>query len=245
MHRYEDEVVVVKTYVTNKNESLAEGKTIKSTNRKKERLLSGTRSQTGQTAHTQADMLSKISRAIGNIPNNGNEGEGNPIFWDMKGGYMMSNSKRLRMIPWNMLCDGDDKGSTIGNNTYDELMQTIRIGLHEDIQVTHYGGFGSKVIRDMDMLVTHCLSSAVPVSYNTGHSRSSDWELLARIILKASYKCVFHAAILNMARHNGEDGRRKIFLTSIGGGVFGNRSGWINDAILHLALLQKIQESQS
>jgi len=175
-------------------------------------------------------MLSDFSRAIGNIPTDDSDSKESPIFWDMVGGYTMSNSERLDMIPWNEFPDEDDGD---GNNAYDKLMQTIRIGVHDDIQVTHSGGFGSKIMQDTDIRVTHCLSSAVPVTYNMRGTRSKDWERLARIILKASYECVFHAAILNMMRHSGEAGSRKIFLTLVGGGAFGNRSRWINDAIVH------------
>jgi len=184
----------------------------------------------GQRKERQADMLSDFSRKIGN--NVDDNGGGKGVFWDMKGGYAMSNSKRLQKIPWNKFLTDDSNHC----NKYDELMQTLRIGIHEDIEVTHFGGFGIKKIQNKDMKVTHCLCSAVPVSYNTAHSRASDWEPLARIILKASYECVFHAAILNMMRHHNNEectGSRKIFLTKVGGGVFGNRSSWINDAIIH------------
>jgi len=231
LHHYEDEVVR-KTHATDKdhssNANTTPYKTTQTAAQKRKESSSDTSHQTGQSAHRQADMLSGFSRAIGNITSEGSEGS--TIFWDMKGGYMMSSSERLGKIPWSTFHNSDNEST---ENRYDELMQTIRIGVHEDIQVTHCGGFGSKAIQHTDMRVTHCLSSAVPVTYNAGSTRMRDWEPLARIILKASYECVFHTAILNMMRHNGEGGSHKIFLTLVGGGVFGNRGSWIKDAIMH------------
>jgi len=227
MHHYEDGVIAqTKSNPTDemkrKSSSTRTSSSSSNSNSKASYL-------TGQTEYRQADMLADFSRAIGNIPTDNSSSKGGPVFWDMIGGYVMSDSKRLKMIPWNEFLDEDDDG----NNKYDELMETIRIGVHDDIQVTHCDGFGSKSMQDKDIRVTHCLSSAVPVTYNSHLTSTSDWERLARIILKASYESVFHAAILNMMRHSGEAGSRKIFLTSVGGGVFGNRSSWINDAIVH------------
>jgi hypothetical protein len=45
--------------------------------------------------------------------------------------------------------------------------------------------------------------------------------------MSASYESVLHAAKLNVER-----GSKKVFLTFLGGGVFGNKDGWIIDALL-------------
>jgi len=39
------------------------------------------------------------------------------------------------------------------------------------------------------------------------------------------------AGILNAAAHPKEPGARRVFLTAIGGGVFGNEMTWVHDAM--------------
>ena len=228
MHKYEDEVVV-NSYEKKTCTAAAAAKSIASD----DDTAGGTSVESeedryemgGQRKDRQANMLSDFSRKIGNVSEKGGA-EG--VFWDLKGGYVLSNPEKLKKIPWEKFPDSDDSTTSY---KYDELMQTLRIGVHEDIQVTHCGGFGRKPMDNTDMKVTHCLCSAVPVSYN--RSPSTVWEPLARIILKACYESVFHSALLNMKRHNGAAGSRKLFLTQVGGGAFGNRSTWIHDAIIH------------
>ena len=53
------------------------------------------------------------------------------------------------------------------------------------------------------------------------------WEPLAKIILEASYEATLLAGIINFS----ETGNPDIFLTQLGGGVFGNHSTWIANSI--------------
>eukprot|EP00978_Attheya_sp_CCMP212_P005889 scaffold13164_cov51-Attheya_sp.AAC.1 len=73
--------------------------------------------------------------------------------------------------------------------------------------------------------VTQAYCSALPVNY--GEHPVEKWEAFARLVLEASYEATFHAAILNAA----STGNNKVFLTLVGGGVFGNKEEWILDAI--------------
>ena len=70
--------------------------------------------------------------------------------------------------------------------------------------------------------VTQVYGSALPVAY--GEPPAPLWEPLARLVLEASYE-----ATLRIARAEGID---RVFLTQLGGGVFGNASAWIEDAIV-------------
>jgi len=54
------------------------------------------------------------------------------------------------------------------------------------------------------------------------------WAEFAQLILKASYEATLWAAILNYAK----TGNNKVYLTLLGGGVFGNDEDWIFDAIM-------------
>ena len=82
---------------------------------------------------------------------------------------------------------------------------------------------------DFDQKVTHVLASAAAVGYNRGSD--AVWKPLASRILVASYEAAILAAWENRMRNIDKPGSKKLFLTSIGGGVFGNRSEWINTAI--------------
>lgn len=113
----------------------------------------------------------------------------------------------------------------------DEFKSTIRIGIHEDIPVTatHWG---KRIIQKTPQpKVTHVLSAAAAVAYNRGSD--SIWKPLACSILLASYEGAILAAFENYQRnfHQGRTGSKKLFLTFVGGGVFGNRSEWIKTAI--------------
>ncbi|MCC5919240.1 MAG: hypothetical protein LAT68_00660 [Cyclobacteriaceae bacterium] len=47
--------------------------------------------------------------------------------------------------------------------------------------------------------------------------------------MEATYEATFQAAFINHAK----TGSRKLFLTLVGGGAFGNRDIWIEDALIH------------
>ena len=70
-------------------------------------------------------------------------------------------------------------------------------------------------------LVSQAYCSALPVAY-TNHSADL-WKAFAQLVLEASYEATTLAAILN-ARAKGNN---RLFLTLLGGGVFGNVTDWI------------------
>lgn len=71
--------------------------------------------------------------------------------------------------------------------------------------------------------------SACPVAYSGVGAPL--WEQISRLVLEAAYEATLRAAALAAARHGGADGSRRLFLTLLGGGVFGNRTEWIVEAI--------------
>ncbi len=50
-------------------------------------------------------------------------------------------------------------------------------------------------------------------------------------MLKASYEATLWAAVINAERHGWKAGSNKVFLTFLGGGVFGNNHDWIAEAM--------------
>jgi hypothetical protein len=106
------------------------------------------------------------------------------------------------------------------NDQRDELLGHLRIGLQSNTEVT-FGTTG----ESPGHLVSQAYCSAVPVGYSD--QPASRWEPLARLVLDATYEATLTAAAINAE----STGNRSVFLTLVGGGVFGNRTEWIVDAI--------------
>jgi len=124
--------------------------------------------------------------------------------WEMRNGYALAShdgliniSERLRMASEEQL---------------DELRSLLRIGIQWNTQVT-LAGSSHKVSQ------AYC--SALPIAY-CKHALNL-WERFALLVLESSYEATICAAILNSRRN----GNRKVFLTLLGGGAFGNAAAWI------------------
>lgn len=129
-------------------------------------------------------------------------------YWKMSNGYMLPTPSGLDEI--------NLKLNQLSEEQKDALFAQLQVGIQEDTEVT---------ISESKHPVTQVYCSAVPINY-TNFGRE-DWEPFARGILNATYEATFLAAIQNMA-----DGKsNKLYLTLVGGGVFGNRLVWILDAI--------------
>ena len=98
----------------------------------------------------------------------------------------------------------------------------LRIGVHYDTEVTLEGA---------DHLVSQAYCSALPIAYSP--VSADEVEPLARLVLNSSYEATFAAGAVNAER----TGNNSVFLTLIGGGVFGNPSAWIIDAIERAATI--------
>ena len=128
--------------------------------------------------------------------------------WEMRNGYALASEPGLRRVA--------ERLAAADENDRDALRQRLRIGLqwHSEVTLPAAG---------------HCVSqvycSALPVTYS--RQPAELWESFARLVLEATYDATFCAARLNQA----ETGKDQLFLTLIGGGVFGNHFQWIADAI--------------
>lgn len=108
--------------------------------------------------------------------------------------------------------------------------------------------FADQVRPPASHRVCQIYASAVPVAYAKS-TTSRDWESFARLVLRGAYRATLGAAALKAARQSsnasavkaeathaedkggGGPPRVTVFLTALGGGAFGNRVGWIQDAI--------------
>ena len=135
-------------------------------------------------------------------------GNGQDCLWEMCNGYLVADESELVEI-----------SERLGNSSAAErnrLRGCLRIGLQWDTQVTLPG---------CAHLVSQAYCSALPVAYN--HQSVSRWEPFARLILEAAYEATMCAGVINFDK----TGNKIVYLTLIGGGVFGNKTSWITDSL--------------
>ena len=89
--------------------------------------------------------------------------------------------------------------------------------------------WGQTLINDPEQLVTQVFCSACPVAYN--YSQTGLWQPISSIILEAAYEGTLRAAALSAHKHAGKAGAKRVYLTLLGGGAFGNPTSWITAAI--------------
>nr|WP_137828277.1 hypothetical protein [Methylobacterium sp. L1A1] len=164
----------------------------------------------GQTADRQLDGLADLGCKLA-------ERLGRPVsaLWRMQNGYALATAEGLAVIG-TLLTDTDDA-------TRDALRELLRIGVHWNVEVTDGQTPGP--------LVTQAFCSALPVAYSDVPAAA--WEPFARLILEAAYEATLLTSILNAAR----GGSRRVLLTRLGGGAFGNANTWIDAALLRACQL--------
>ncbi|MFG0286604.1 MAG: hypothetical protein ACF8CQ_00420 [Rhodopirellula sp. JB044] len=128
--------------------------------------------------------------------------------WVMRNGYLLPSEKGLSKISSTL--------QSMSEGELDHLRGELRIGCQWHTDVT---------IDDADHKVSQAYCSALPVAY--GEQPKPLWADFARLILDAAYEATFCAAVLNASR----TGVNNVFLTLLGGGVFGNDDDWIVGAI--------------
>lgn len=161
---------------------------------------------TGQTADRQLDGLrdlgDHLSRVLGYAVSD---------LWDMRNGYALASLRGLKLI--------SDHLGQISAQQRDALGGLLRIGLHQDVEVTDSPNLPGP-------LVSQAFCSALPVAY--GRVAAAHWEAFARLILESAYEATLLAGVLNARR----GASNAVLLTSLGGGAFGNAPQWIHDAMV-------------
>lgn len=128
--------------------------------------------------------------------------------WKMQNGYLLPSDEGLAEVTNTI--------RTASEADREALLGQLRIGLQIDAEVT-LDGAGHRVSQ------AYC--SALPVAY--GRQPADQWTDFAQLILDAAFEATFAAAVINAVR----TGNRVVYLTLLGGGVFGNRNDWIMAAI--------------
>jgi len=160
----------------------------------------------GQVGQT-ADNQIDCLRDIGLALGNNDE-----RLWRMQNGYALATEAGLEEVSRRI--------NSMDPKERDALRQQLRIGLQWNTQVT---------LNGCEHLVSQAYCSALPVGYS--RHPPDLWEPFAQLVLEASYEATLCAALLNYAR----TGNNKVYLTLIGGGVFGNELSWIIAAIKRAA----------
>lgn len=137
-------------------------------------------------------------------------GQGHKL-WEMRNGYALCSQAGLAAI--------DARMAAMSADELDQLRGLLRIGLHWDVEVTEAPAPGQRV--------SQALCSALPVAYSDVAPKR--WERFATLVLEAAYEATLLAAVLNRER----TGCPTVFLTSLGGGAFGNPPQWIEAALAH------------
>ncbi len=128
--------------------------------------------------------------------------------WSMNNGYLFPTDDGINEIATALQME------TVEG--LQELSGELRIGLQWNCSVTLPGS---------DHKVSQAYCSALPVAY--GRQPTDQWRDFAGLVLHAAYEATLCAAVINAA----QTGVNQVYLTLLGGGVFGNRESWIMDAI--------------
>lgn len=128
--------------------------------------------------------------------------------WSMVNGYVLPNKEGLLAI--------NEKLDKLSLNEYEDLKNKLKIGIQWESEVT---------ISEQKNVVSQAYCSALPVAYcNFDYTY---WEKFARLVLEATYEATLYAGLINYQIN----GSKKVFLTLVGGGAFGNEFKWISESI--------------
>lgn len=159
----------------------------------------------GQTAHKQIDMSSNLLKYLKTVDNE--------IDWKVQNGYLFLSDK-------NML---DKINSVLENkNVYENAKNSIFAGVHWDV--------GVYPCDKINHLVTQVYCSGLPISYHKGSlNNNKHWTKLSELFLDAYYEITLLTACINNQKNNTN---YPVYLTQIGGGVFGMDKSHIVKAII-------------
>lgn len=155
----------------------------------------------GQTAARQIDCSDDLGAALGNAGG---------ALWRLRNGYLLPTARGLQAI--------DDRLARCSPESIDALRGLLRVGVHWDVEVTDPAAPPGQT-------VTQVYCSALPVAY--ARDAHGPWDRFATLVLEAAYEATLIVGRLNQAR----GASPTVFLTRLGGGVFGNRGEWIEGAM--------------
>lgn len=156
----------------------------------------------GQLGQTAENQIDCLASIARHFDNS------NRNYWKMQNGYCFPSAKGLSEI--------EQRLSRSSELQLDEIRQKLMVGVQSNTEVT---------IGDSPHRVTQVFCSALPVAYSD--IKSDNWDHFPRLILDSTYELTFYAALQNFMK----TGCPTLYLTLVGGGVFGNKIEWILSAI--------------
>ena len=165
--------------------------------------------QEGQTRERQLNNLDELSALLAN--------ETGSVGFDVEGGYTFSTVERLEKLNAHL--------RSISDEQLDALRASIKVGKHSGVQVPFRDRSWAQLPRDQ--IVSQVFCSAISCAY--GNVPNALWEPLATLVLEANYEATLWAAVVDAASLPGAS--NKVYLTLLGGGVFGNDDRLICGAI--------------
>ena len=156
----------------------------------------------GAVGQTTNNQLDCLSRIASYFKNAKNR------YWEMQNGYCFPSKSGLMKI--------EQKLAALSESELNDLRGKLMVGVQSNTQVT---------LGDSNHHVTQVFCSALPIAYSS--VPAAQWDHFPRLILDATYESTFYVAMQNFLA----TGSPKLYLTLVGGGVFGNQSSWIVSAI--------------
>jgi len=163
----------------------------------------------GQTEKSQINNLDGLEALLDNTTHG---------YWRVVNGYTFSDADALRRLE----AEISRRRATGG---MEMLMESIKVGLHAHVGVDFVSRFKEVSVPTT---VTQIYCSALSCAYSG--VANEEWCSLAQLVLDASYEATVWAAVLNH-QDVASEGSRNVYLTMLGGGVFGNDPEWIGGAI--------------
>jgi hypothetical protein len=164
----------------------------------------------GQRRDRQLNLLAGLEAALW-------QGATAPL-WEVRNGYTFASPPQLAAV-----------SAAIARHDREALTGHLRIAVHCGAEVAFASRFERPVGRPR---VSQAFCAALSVAYAGGPREA--WEPWARLVLDAAYEATLLAAALDRDApwpDGGGAGSGRVWLTYLGGGVFGNAAGWIDDAI--------------
>ena len=162
----------------------------------------------GQRDNNQINLLSNVEKCLNNKKHR---------YWKMSNGYCLTdNAEEVSKL---------NERITLEEKLADNIMNNFKIGIHWDTEVCLH----KNTEFPSPQRICQIFCSTLPFSYDKQKKdQKKIWEKFTLLLLKGTYDATLTAAaILAQLKKK----RIKVFLTAVGGGVFGNPKSWIAEAI--------------
>lgn len=159
----------------------------------------------GQRADNQLNNLDAVEAVVNNAEHD---------YWRVVSGYTRAG-KNIAQLHEVVAAHRED------------MVSALRIGVQADTEVT-WSSRWARPATATRCTVTQAYCSALSLGGYGGGVPDELWEPLARVVLDGAYEATLWTGVLAAARPGG---CRDVFLTFVGGGVFGNKVEWIAGAM--------------